>query len=62
MVKERDALRLAVDGDISLPSARKALRFGPHSLRGRAGEKAAEAMARLGLAPVATPSDPPRAA
>lgn len=42
-------LRLAAEADIDPRSAAKALRDGPESLRGRVGEKAANAMARLGL-------------
>ncbi|AKV04558.1 hypothetical protein AKJ09_11221 [Labilithrix luteola] len=58
---QRDELRLALEADICQNSARKALRKGPKSLRGRAGQRAEEAMQRLGLLPVnAGPSsDPP---
>lgn len=58
----RDALRLAAEADISLNSARKALREGPRSLRGRAGEKADEAMRRLGLRPIANDAPTSRVA
>lgn len=45
----RAALRLAAEAEICVASAVKALRYGPRVLRGRAGERAAEAMAKLGL-------------
>ena len=58
-MKQRDDLRLALTADICLNSARKALREGPQKIRGRAGERAAEAMERLGLNPESHPSKPP---
>lgn len=44
----RREFQLALEADICLNSARKALRTGPDSLRGRAGERAAEVMRRHG--------------
>jgi hypothetical protein len=56
----RAALALAADADISLNSAKKALREGPDKLRGRTGEKATASMKRLRLRPlVAVASDQP---
>lgn len=55
-MSNRADFRLALEADIALNSAKKALRYGPQSLRGRAGERAAEAMAKLGL--VAATSEP----
>ncbi len=39
--------------------ARKALRYGPQSLRGDAGERAAAAMQRMGLVSTTVDSGPP---
>lgn len=46
-MKHRDVLRLALEADIAINTARKALRG--EEIRGRAGERAAEKMAELGL-------------
>lgn len=51
----RSALKLALAADICLNSARKAIKLGSRSLKGRAGERAREQMAALGIA---DPSDP----
>ena len=54
---------LSIAACIDRRSARKALEQGAESLRGRAGVRAAEAMARLGLRPLvaddALPLDAP---
>jgi hypothetical protein len=55
-VDRRTILRLAAEGDLDPRSARKALIEGPDALRGRAGERAREAMERLGLQENATAS------
>lgn len=53
----RREFQLAFEADICLASARKALRVGPESLRGRAGERAAEVMRRHGWLALAPASD-----
>ncbi len=45
----RSDLKLALAADICLNSARKAIKHGSKSLKGRAGERAAEGMAALGI-------------
>lgn len=55
-MKQRDVLRLALEADIALPTARRALREGPQVIRGRPGERAAEAMRRLGFVEGQTPA------
>lgn len=52
----RKVLSLALHADVDPRTARKALRDGPDAVRGRAGERLAEAMAELGLA---SPNSPP---
>lgn len=61
-IDRRTVLRLAAEADIDPRSAAKALRSGADSLRGRTGERAAEAMQRLGMPNVNAPSEPPHAA
>ena len=62
-MKTYDVIRLALEGQLAIGSARKALRDGPRSLRGRAGERAADAMKRLGLTAESRPSEvPPQSA
>jgi hypothetical protein len=56
---KRNALHLAFEADIDVRTAEKALTVGPEKIRGRAGERAAEAMKRLGLD---RHSEPPPAA
>ena len=53
-------LRLAAEADLDPRSARKALTQGPHSLRGRAGEKALAAMQRMGLVSSSRSAPPPQ--
>lgn len=46
----RTATKLAASADVDLRSARKALREGAASVRGRAGERIMEAARALGIA------------